>query len=106
APAGELPVAAGIGSAVALAALPRSFRDATRALGTALAFGRTGCRSLDDDVLRAAVLAEDDLSERLLARYVAPVRALGPFGEDLLKSVRTFLEHDQNIETAAGELVV
>ncbi len=106
APAGELPVAAGVGPAVSLTALPRSFRDATRALATALAFGRTGCRSLDDDVLRAAVLAEDELSELLFARYVSPVRALGAFGDELLHSVRTFLEHEQNVEEAAGELFV
>lgn len=105
-PTGELPVAAGVGPAVSLTALPRSFRDATRALVTALAFGRSGCRSLDDDVLRAAVLAEDELGELLLARYVSPVRALGPFGEELLNSLRTFLAHEQNVEEAAGELFV
>lgn len=106
APSSDLPVAAGIGPPVVLTALPRSFRDATRALQTAVAFARSGCRSLGDDILRAAVLTEDDLGELLLSRHIQPVRALGSFGDELLASVRTFLAHDQNIESAAADLFV
>ena len=79
APVPELPVAAGIGPAGPLAALPRSFRDAGRALETAVAFGLVGGRRLDELVLPAVVLAEESLGDVLVDRYITPVRALGPF---------------------------
>lgn len=105
-PVPDLPVAAGIGPAGPLSALPRSFRDAGRALETAVAFSLVGVRRLDDLVLPAVVLAEDALGDVLVERYIVPVRALGAFGEDLLVSLRTYLEHEQNVEAAARELHV
>jgi hypothetical protein len=105
-PAVDLPVAAGLGPPMLLAALAQSFRNAGRALRTAVSFGLTGARSLDDVGLRAAVLADDALGEILVQRYVTPIRALGQFGEELLHSLRVFAEHDQNIEAAAQALFV
>lgn len=101
-----VPVTAGIGSAVALPALPRSHRDALRARETAAAFGRAGAHRLEDLVLPAAVLAEETLTDILVARHVTPLRELGAFGEDLLDSLRAYLAHDFNVEAAARELGV
>jgi hypothetical protein len=105
-PAADIPVAAGVGPPVALAAIGRSFLLASRALETASAFGRSGCHGLEDLSLRAAVLAEDEVGDVLLRRYVTPVRELGAFGEELLRSLRAYLEHDQSIDAAARALHV
>lgn len=109
-PAGDavpaLPVTAGIGWAGLLSALPRSYRDAARARETAVAFGRAGAHRLDELVLPAAVLAEEALTDILVARHVTPLRELGPFGEELLASLRAYLAHDLNVEAAARELGV
>ncbi|MBJ7330052.1 MAG: helix-turn-helix domain-containing protein [Solirubrobacteraceae bacterium] len=105
-PSDDLPVAVGVGPAVPLSALSRSFRDAGRALETAVAFDLVGSHRLDDLVLRAVVLGEDRLGDILVQRYVTPVHELGPFGEDLLLSLRTFMAHDLNVEAAARALFV
>jgi hypothetical protein len=105
-PAVELPAAAGLGPAVQLAALPRSYRHAGRALETALRFGLSGSHTLEDLGLRAAVLADDALGQILVERYVAPVQALGAFGEELLHSLRVYAEQDQNMDAAAHSLFV
>lgn len=102
----ELPVPAGVGPALALTALPRSFRDAGRALDTAAAFGLAGTHRLEDLVLLAAVCSEEALGEILVARHVRPVRALGPFGEDLLRSLRAYFAVELNVESAARDLFV
>lgn len=102
----QLPVAAGIGPAVPLTALPRSFRDAGRALDTAAAFELVGCHRLEDLVLPAVVLAEESLGQILIERYITPVRALGTFGDDLLLTLRTYTAHDLNVEAAARVLFV
>lgn len=105
-PAEPLPVAAGIGPALPLTAAPRSYRSASRALEVSLAFGLSGTRRLDELVVHAAVLADQALSEIVLARYVDPVRALGPFGDELLHSLRTYVAHAQNVDAAARALYV
>lgn len=102
----DVPVAAGVGPALPLSGLARSFRDAGRARDTAAAFGLAGCHRLDDLVLRAVVVAEEPLGDILVERYVRPVRELGAFGDDLLASVRMYLARELNVEGAARELFV
>lgn len=58
-----VPVPAGLGPSLPLRAVHRSFVLATRALETAIAFNRPGLHRLDDLSLRAALVAEDHLSE-------------------------------------------
>jgi DNA-binding PucR family transcriptional regulator len=99
-------VAAGVGPPAPLPAIPRSFRLAGRALDTALAFGLTGTQRLEDLRLRSAVLAEPDVGDLLVARHIAPLRALGDFGEELLHSLRVYMGAGQSIEAAAKELYV
>lgn len=101
-----LPVAAGAGPPVALSGLPRSFRDAGRALDTATAFGLCGVHRLEDLVLPAVVLSEQALGRILVARYIDPVRELGAFGDDVLQSLRAYTELDLNVEAAAHALHV
>lgn len=101
-----LTVAAGLGPAVPLAAIWRSFRLATRALEAAIAFGRSGCLRLEDLSLHAGVATDDQLGELMAARYLEPLRALGPFGEELLHSMQLYVEHDQSVDAAARALFV
>jgi hypothetical protein len=105
-PAVELPVAAGIGPATALSSLRRSFVLAMRAQRTARAFGLVGLHDLPSLSLRAAVVADGDVGELLAERYCAPVLALGDFGREVLRSLRCYLEHEQNVDAAAAALFV
>ena len=105
-PAVDPPVATGVGPAVPLGGLPRSYRLAGTALATALAFDLTGWQRIEDLALRSAVVADDELGPILLARHIAPVRSLGQFGDELLHSLRTYMANGQSIEATAQELFV
>lgn len=102
----DLPVPAGVGPAGPLTALPRSHRDASRARATAEALGLRGAHRLSDLALPAAVVAEPELGRLLVARHLGPLRALGPFGEELLLSLRAYLACDQHVDAAARDLDV
>ncbi|MGH9136577.1 MAG: PucR family transcriptional regulator, partial [Acidimicrobiales bacterium] len=105
-PPTELPVTAGVGPPAVLGALSRSFAMAGRALEAALAFGRIGWHRLDDLSVRAAVVADDMVGELLDRCYLSALADLGPFGDELLTSVRTFFAHEQNVDVAARALFV
>jgi sugar diacid utilization regulator len=105
-PGGALPLPAGVGAPAPLTGLSRSYREASRARAVAERFGLTGAQRLGDVALLAAVAADEQLGALLVERYVEPVRALGPFGDDLLLTLRTFCEHRQNVESAAVALHV
>jgi DNA-binding PucR family transcriptional regulator len=96
----------GLGSAVELSALDASFRLATRALETAMAFGIPGVADVDQLSLRPAILSEDHLGDTLVRRYLEPLRALGEFGETLELTVRQYLESGLRIDESARELIV
>ena len=105
-PTGEVPVAAGVGPAVSLAAVPMSFALASRALETALATGRTGFVTIEELSLLPAVLAEKELGDAVLARRIEPVLGHGEFGLQVLASLRAYLEADQRVDIAAKRLYV
>ena len=96
----------GLGPAVELTALDGSFRLATRALETAMAFGISGVADVDDLSLRPAILSEDHLGETLVRRYIEPLRSLGDFGQTLELTVRQYLESGMRIDESAKELIV
>lgn len=106
APAGELPLAVGVGPPATLAAMPVSFAMASRALETALASGRTGFVTIEELSLLPAVLAEKELGDAIFARRVEPLLGHGDFGLQVLASVRAYLEADQRIDAAAAALYV
>lgn len=106
APSSVLPVAAGLGPPAPLSALSRSFASASRALNTAIAFGLAGLHDLERLSLRAAIAADRDVGELLTDRYVAPMLELGPFGAEVLRSLRAYLAHDQSVEATAAALYV
>jgi PucR C-terminal helix-turn-helix domain len=96
----------GLGPPSELGGVARSFALAGRALETASAFGLDGVVSIDDVSLRAAILAEDHLGERLVSRYLGPLRELGEFGATLERTVREYLERGMRIDESARALII
>jgi len=98
-------LAVGTGDRVPLERLPESFRQATRALETAVAFGRLGACDLDGLGLLPAVLAEPELGERLVGRYLQPLGDGTP--ADLMRqTLECHLETGQRVERTANALFV
>ncbi|RJQ81811.1 PucR family transcriptional regulator [Pseudonocardiaceae bacterium YIM PH 21723] len=96
----EPEVAVGRGPAQRLDRLATAFGEATRALHTAIAFGRTGLLGLDELGLLPAVLADTETGDRLVRRYLEPVDGV------LVETLRGFLRHGQHIEHTASALFV
>ena len=95
-------VVIGVAPPAPLAALPASFRMATRTVETACAFGLTGVLTLDQLPLHAVARSEVELGASLWARFVEPVQG----DAAVLETVRAFLEHDLNADETAEALDV
>jgi hypothetical protein len=96
----------GLGPETDLGRLDTSFALATRALETAIAFGRDGVVTMDDLSLRPAIMSEAHLGERLVSRYLDPLHELGEFGATLEATVREYLGHGMRIDESAKALFV
>ena len=105
-PSEPAPVAVGVSAPVALPELPSAFRSASRLLEAAEALGRTGLIDLATLGVDAAVVADDEVGEAMLARYVRPLENLGPAGELILDTVARYLANDGRLDTTARELHV
>jgi hypothetical protein len=97
--------AVGVGPPAQLDGLADSFRLATRALTTATAFGLTGVVDLATLGVRAAVVADRDVTEQLTRRYLEPL-ATASSGEDIVATLRAFLDCGLRIDGAAEHLFV
>ncbi|MFF2515851.1 PucR family transcriptional regulator [Streptomyces sp. NPDC058086] len=98
---GDLEVTAGLGPPTDLAAAHGSFRAAGRLLEAARAYGLRGVYDLSDLSWRVAVVAEPELAELLLDRYLRPLEAEGEFGALIEESVRGYLEWGRHIREVA-----
>jgi hypothetical protein len=96
----------GLGTAADLGAVDGSFRLAARALETATAFELTGVVGIDDLSLRPVIMSEDHLGDRLVRRYLDPLRELGEFGTTLEHTVREYLAHNSRIDDSAKALII
>jgi hypothetical protein len=97
----------GVGPPAPLDRLEPSFRLATRAFATVAAFGLTGVYDLDGLGLRAAVVADPEVGERLVRRYVEPLQhGAARSAEALLEAIERYLACGLRAETAAAELNV
>lgn len=96
----------GVGDAAGLARLDWSFQLATRALETALGFGYSGVTTIDDLSLRPAIVSESHLGDRLVRRYLEPLRELGDFGATLEESVHAYLANGLRVDESAEALYV
>lgn len=105
-PPGDPPVPIGVAPAKTLADLPRAFRRASRAHATALHVGHTGYVDLDDCGLYPVVLAEGDIGDQLVDRYVTPLLNLGDSGQAILETVREYIAADAKLQITADTLFV
>ncbi|MER6121905.1 helix-turn-helix domain-containing protein [Streptomyces sp. NPDC001795] len=92
---------AGLGPPTDLAGVHRSFRAAGRMPAAACAYGLRGVYDLSDLSWRVAVVAEPELAELLLDRYLRPQEAEGEFGALIEESVRGYLERGRRIREVA-----
>ncbi|RJQ71515.1 PucR family transcriptional regulator [Pseudonocardiaceae bacterium YIM PH 21723] len=95
----EVPV--GLGPAVRPERLPAAFARATRALRTAVAFGRTGAVEQAELALLPAVLAEAEIGDDLMRRYLP-----AEVDEVLLATLRAHLAGGMRVEETAARLIV
>jgi hypothetical protein len=85
--------------------LQPTFRQASRALATAVAFGVPGVCDLSQLGLLPAVLADQEIGDELVRRYVEPLGG----GEGrllILETVRTYLSAGMRVEVSAEQLSV
>lgn len=105
APSREIAVAVGLGAAARPDRLEGSFRAATRAMTTAIAFGLDGTYDVRRLGLLPAVLADTEIGDELVARYLTPLGS-GAAADALIETVRRFLASDMRIDRTAEQLVV
>jgi hypothetical protein len=98
-------VAIGIGPAVRLDDLSRSFLVASRVVETAWRHGRRGVLAIEAVALEAIASAEGLIGDTLTARYVQPLGD-GATGRQILATVDAFLEHDLSADATADALGV
>jgi hypothetical protein len=101
----EVETAVGIGSPAHLDRLDASFRQASRAMTTAAAFGLEGVHDLTSLGLLPAVLADEEIGDHLINRYITPL------GNDdaatvLAETVRHYLTNGMRADTTAQHLFV
>ncbi len=105
-PQGSVPVVAGVGGPVPLAALPDAFRLASRALEAAQAIGRRGLVELGALGLIPSILYDEDVGVGVLERYVMPLERDGRSGAVVLDTVERYLRNDCQVHETAAELGV
>ena len=99
------PTAVGVSDKVALSAMEPAFRQAGRALETALALGTKGIFSFGDLSIQPAIASDGDLGAVMLTRYVDSVLAL-PAGKDILATAERYLANDRSVDLTAKDLEV
>src|SRR4051812_12406604 len=97
------PTAVGVSEAVALTAMKPAFRQAGRALETALTLGAAGVFGFDDLSLHPAVATDSDIGDVMTARYITAVLAVTG-GDAVLATTERYLENDRNVDATAKDL--
>lgn len=94
------------GPAVPADALPESYAVAARVLEAARQVGFTGLVDRTRLSWRMGITSSPDITARLHAQLLDPVRAEGAFGELVLEAVSAYLSHGLNIPRAAESIPV
>lgn len=102
----DLDVPVGLGPFVRPGELPRSDHIARQALRLAQRLGRRGVASIDELGWRMAAASRPDVWQWYADRFLTPVLAQGPFGDEVLAAVRAWLASGQSILGAAQALTV
>jgi hypothetical protein len=104
-PSTPAPIAVGRSHPVHLSDMEPAFRQAGRALDTALSLGVKGVLGFDELSIYPAIAADPDVGGVMLARYVAPVEAV-PGGAAVLTTVEHYLANDRSVDLTAKDLGV
>ena len=104
-PTGKIPGICSIGPAAPIERLSEPFRLATRALTTAAGLGLTGVVDLEELGMRPAIVADRDVTEMLTRRYLEPLQTTVA-GNDIIATLRAYLECRMHVERTAEKLVV
>ncbi|MFF0144061.1 PucR-like helix-turn-helix protein [Amycolatopsis sulphurea] len=99
------PCAVGVAPPAPLVAMPSAFRQATRALDTALTLGFKGLFEIGDLGVHPALVTDGEVGDVLLRRYLEPVLAL-PGGAAIVKTVERYLVNDRSVDITARELAI
>jgi hypothetical protein len=99
------PTAVGISEPVALTSMKPAFRQASRALETALALGAKGAFGFADLSLHPAIATDTDIGDVMVTRYIEPVLNITG-GETVLATIERYLGNDRNVEITAEGLEV
>ncbi|HEX3705192.1 MAG TPA: helix-turn-helix domain-containing protein [Mycobacteriales bacterium] len=84
--------------------LPVAQQQATLSFETAWALGLSSAHDLQSLGLKAAVQADTHFAEQLRAKYLAPLRESGGLGDELLATVRAYLENGGRRDAVAAQL--
>ena len=105
-PAASDSIVAGVAGPVALEAMGHAHEQAQLALATAWPLGKPGVYALADLGLRANVQQSPEVGRELRQKYLAPLQGSGSLGEELLGTVRAYLETGSKRDGAASRLHV
>jgi len=91
----------GVGPGAGLAAMEPSYATASRIVEVARRFGLTGTHTLRDVSIRAAVAAEDEIGDLLVAHCLEPLEDQGDFGATLRETLRVYLKNGMRLKRTA-----
>jgi hypothetical protein len=99
------PHAVGMSQPVKLAEMQPAFKQATRALETALTLGFRGIFGIGDLGIHPALVVDTEVGEVMMDRYVRPVLAHSG-GDAILTTVERYLINDRSVDITARELTL
>jgi hypothetical protein len=104
-PRNAAPTAIGISTPAPLTSMKTAFRQASRALETALTLGVKGVFGFEDLSLHPAIAADIEIGDVMITRYINPLLHVTG-GETVLATTERYLENDRNIDITAKNLDV
>ncbi len=97
-------VVAGASAPVLLKDAAAAYASARRALVTAQRFGLVGLHDVHDLGARVAVCDDDEVTRALRAKYLDPLEAAGGIREDLIRTMRGYLDARLRRDAAAASM--
>jgi hypothetical protein len=104
-PHNAAPTAIGISTPVPLTAMKTAFRQASRALETALTLGAKGVFGFGDLSLHPAIATDTEIGDVMITRYISPLLNITG-GETILATTERYLGNDRNIDVTAKDLAI
>jgi hypothetical protein len=104
-PQSAAPTAVGISKPVVLTSVQPAFRQASRALETALTLGANGVFGFSELSLHPAIATDSDIGDVMTTRYISPVLNITG-GETVLTTIERYLGNDRNVEITAKDVDV